>query len=110
MQGLFTESYMPLADLDIKQQFKNSTPTSYYRDLNISDATSLTKFTIDGTTFSREVFSSAPDQIIVMHITADNPNEVNLVINIHSLLRYKKSFTTENELVIKGKAPAHIDP
>lgn len=35
MQGVFTESYMPLGNIVIKQNFAGAKPTSYYRDLNI---------------------------------------------------------------------------
>src|SRR6478609_3049579 len=38
MQGLFTESYLPLGDLMIKQALKDTVAVKYYRDLNINDA------------------------------------------------------------------------
>ena len=55
MQGLYSESYMPLGDLIIRQQFNSKIPTAYYRDLNIEDAIATTRFTIDGVQFSRQV-------------------------------------------------------
>jgi alpha-L-fucosidase 2 len=71
MQGLYTESYLPLGDLIIKQNFKDTaTSSSYYRDLNIKNATSTTRFVIDGTEFTRQVFPSTPDQVIVIRLTA----------------------------------------
>src|SRR5687767_10685347 len=72
MQGPDTEMYQPLGDIIIKQQFKGE-PSNYYRDLNISNATSTTKFTADGITFTREIFSSAPDQVIVIRLKANQP-------------------------------------
>ena len=110
MQGVFTESYMPLADLHIKQQFKDSAPSAYYRELNISDAVTTTRFTIDGTEFTREVFVSAPDQVIVIRLSASKKAALNFVVNAVSLLHFKNSSNGNNELVLKGKAPAHVDP
>ena len=42
MQGLFTESYMPLGDLVIKQSFHNAVPSAYYRDLDLQRAMATT--------------------------------------------------------------------
>ena len=40
MQGLYSESYMPLGDVTIRQNFKGGQPSQYYRDLSIQDALS----------------------------------------------------------------------
>ena len=37
MQGVYSESYMPLGNLIIRQQFKSTATTAYYRDLDIQD-------------------------------------------------------------------------
>ena len=66
MQGLFSESYMPLGDLIIKQSFTNKTTANYYRDLNIQDGIATTKFSIDNVDYKRQVFASAPDNIIII--------------------------------------------
>src|SRR6187551_569307 len=65
MQGYYSESYLPLGDLVINQKFEDTVASSYYRDLDINDAIATTRFTIDGTKFTRQVISSAPDQVIV---------------------------------------------
>ncbi|MEP6949410.1 MAG: glycoside hydrolase family 95 protein [Ginsengibacter sp.] len=109
MQGLYSESYMPLGNLIIRQQFKSTTTTAYYRDLNIQDATATTRFTIDGTQFSRQVFISAPDQVIVVRLTASKAHALDFDVTTNSLLHYQNT-VEGNELVMKGKAPAHIDP
>jgi len=110
MQGLYTESYLPLADLHIVQQFKDTAASAYYRKLDIKNAIATTRFTIDGTSYSREVFASAPDQVIVVKITSSEPSQLNLHINANSLLHYTNIPASDNELMMKGKAPAHVDP
>ncbi|HRI20109.1 MAG TPA: glycoside hydrolase family 95 protein, partial [Panacibacter sp.] len=110
MQGLFTESYMPLGDLLIKQNFKDTAPSAYYRDLNINDAVATTKFTIDGINFTREIFSSAPDKVMVMRLTADKTGALNFTATVNSLLHHHLEAAGTNELLMKGKAPAHVDP
>jgi len=70
MQGLFTESYLPMGDLKIIQDFKGVKPTVYYRDLNIENAMATTRFTVNGVEYTREIFTSAPDNILVIRISA----------------------------------------
>jgi alpha-L-fucosidase 2 len=110
MQGLYTESYMPLGDLIIKQKFKDTIASSYYRDLSIKDALSTTRFTIDGTEYTRQVFSSAPDQVIVIRLGSNKPGQLNFTVSAKSLLHYQLSVNGLNELIMKGRAPSHADP
>ena len=110
MQGLYTESYLPLGDLLIKQQLKDTTPVAYYRDLDISKAIATTKFTADGVTYTREQFSSAPGQVIVIRFTADKTGQLNLQIGAQSLLRHQMVAGNNGEIILSGKAPSHADP
>lgn len=109
MQGLYSESYMPLGDLIIKQQFKSKTTAAYYRDLNIQDAIAGTKFTIDSIQFSRQIFVSASDQVMVIKLTANKIGALDFDVTSKSLLHYKNT-VEGNDFIMKGKAPAHIDP
>src|SRR5688500_17940156 len=111
MQGLFTESYEPLGDILIKHHFDSpSEPKDYYRDLNITNATSTTRFTKEGITYTREIFVSAPDQIIVIHLKASQKNALNFSASIFSPLVYNNTVEGSEEIVMKGKAPSHTDP
>ena len=110
MQGVYSESYLPLGDLIIKQQFKSSASENYYRYLNISDAIATTQFKADGVTYTRQVFSSAPDQVIVVRLTAGKPGQFSLKISTKSPLRYQNSVIENNVLSLNGKAPSHVDP
>jgi alpha-L-fucosidase 2 len=108
MQGLYTESYLPLADLRLKQDLPTTT-TEYYRDLNIRDGISTTQFTIDGVQYKREIFASAPDNIIVLKISANKANKISLTASTTSLLHFRNTTTTDS-LLLQGKAPTHVDP
>ncbi len=110
MQGYYSESFLPMADLFIKQQFADTTVTEYYRDLDINDAIATTRFTIGGVKFTRQVLSSAPDQVIIVRLTASKPGQLNFTTGISGLLAYKKSVIGNSELVAKGKAPSHVEP
>jgi alpha-L-fucosidase 2 len=110
MQGVYSESFLPLGDLMIKQQFKSSASENYYRDLNISDAIATTRFKKDGVIYTRQVFCSAPDQVIVIKLTADKPGQLNLKISTSSPLRHRKCVIENSVLSLNGKAPSHDYP
>ncbi len=112
IQGYYSESFMPIGDLFISQQFsqKDTAVTKYYRDLVLSDAMTTTRFTIGGTTYTRQVISSAPDQVIIIRFTASKPGSLHFTAAIKGLLAYQKSVVGNSELVAKGKAPSHIEP
>ncbi len=109
MQGLFSESYMPLGNLMINQHFQSKNVSGYYRDLNIEDAIATTRFIVDGIKFTREVFISAPYQVMAVRLTSGKAGALNFDAAINSELHYVNT-VAENELVLKGKAPAHVDP
>ena len=47
----------------------------YRRELDLTTATAHVSYTSDGVTFTREVFASAPDQVIVVRLTAGRPGQ-----------------------------------
>ncbi|PWT94749.1 MAG: hypothetical protein C5B52_19295 [Bacteroidetes bacterium] len=110
MQGLFSESYLPLGDLTIKQDFGGKQPTKYYRDLDISRSVAHTRFTVGDMEFERVAFASAPAGIIVVQIRSLTPKQLNLTVNASSQLRFQVSKEGNNLLLVRGKAPAHVDP
>jgi len=109
MQGLYSESYLPLGDLIIKQETGSTKPANYYRDLNIADGIATTAFTVDGISYKRELFASAPGECIIIRLTASQQKKLSITVDAKSLLRCKTS-VQQQSLYLDGKAPAHADP
>lgn len=76
--------------------------SDYKRELNLNKSLSATTFTINEVTYTREVFASAPDNIIVVNIKADKPGAINTSI---SLQREKDAIVKAgtNHLVMTGQ-------
>lgn len=110
MQGVYSESYLPLADLHIVQDFKGAKVQKYYRDLDIANAVATTTYTVNGVNYKREVFASAPAQVIVIHILSSKPRQLNIKLNTNSQLHFYKELLGQNVLALKGKAPVHVEP
>ena len=73
--------YQCLANLHLF--FKNQDSiTNYKRWLDMETGISGVSFTADGITYQREVLSSAPDQVIVVRLTADKPGSISFTANL----------------------------
>ncbi len=103
MQGPDTEMYQPLGDIVIKQKYDGEA-TAIYRDLNISNAVASTKFTAGGVVYSKEIFSSAPDQVMVIKLKASKPGALNFSVDVFHELLYQKSISSNRELSIKRES------
>ena len=109
MLGDFGEAYLPLGDLLL--QFADSGEVSgYYRDLDLDTAIATTRYEAGGVTFTREAFVSAPDNVMVVRLTADVPGSVSLTARLDSQLRHAVSATKTNALRLTGTAPTHTEP
>ena len=94
LQGKYVNSYLPMGSLHLRQSFgkdvlffdyngnrDNSVPstgsgtgiTDYRRTLDLDNAITRTSFTVDGVEYSREMFVSHPDRVMVIHLTASEP-------------------------------------
>ncbi len=110
MQGLYTESYMPMGDIMIRNHFNANQPTAYHRELNIDNAISTTRFTVNNVEYKREVFISSPDNILLMRISSNKTGSLQFDVTTKSLLHIQRSPNGNNELLVDGKAPSHVDP
>lgn len=109
MQGLYTQSFLPLGDLKLQQDFNGGEVTGYRRALDIRDGIQTTSFTANGVRYQREVFASNPDQVIVVRLQADQPRRISLDLGAASPLR-STSTVEQGVLRLGGKAPAQVDP
>ena len=113
MQGPYTQSYLPLGDLVIQQDTgqgdNNSGSTHYGRELDIRGGLASTTFSVGGVRYTREVFASAPADMIVMRLSADAPRKISLTIGVRSQLR-ARTVATSDVLSLQGRAPTQVDP
>jgi alpha-L-fucosidase 2 len=71
----------------------------YYRDLNLDTAVASVSYEAGGTKFTRELFSSPVDQVIVVRLTADKPGQISFTANFSTP---QKSFSKASMATRKG--------
>lgn len=70
---------------DVVLDFGEGKTDNYRRELNLDTAIATTSFTRDGVKFTREVFSSPIDQVIVVRITSDTPGSVSFKAELRGI-------------------------
>ena len=96
-------SYQTLGDLRLKFSYADTNAAmDYRRELDLTTATAHTEFSRGGVTFTREIFVSAPDQAIVVRLTADKPGQLNFDATLDRSELFKTEVAGENELLMSG--------
>lgn len=88
-----------LLDFGLKGKAKN-----YRRDLNLDTAVATTQYTIKGVNFKRDVTVSPVDQVIVVHISADQPGKVSFRGRVQRRGDFTVTPRGNNTLIAHGQA------
>ena len=76
--------YQTVGDVMLDFGLDESRATDYHRELNLDTAVATTTFTLDGVAYKREVFTSAPDQVVVVRLSADRPGKISFKLTMKS--------------------------
>lgn len=69
----------------LKIQFPgHENATAYYRDLDLERAVATVRYKVENVTFTREVFTSFTDKVIIVRLTADKPGQLTFYVNYTS--------------------------
>ena len=123
LQGKYVNSYLPMGSLHIRQSFDNdalvfdysgnnaalpeskaSVVEGYLRTLDLDNAVTRTKFVVDGVEYSREIFVSHPDRVMVIRLTSSE--EGKLEFDLDGATMWDGSSVesvSSNEYVVKGQ-------
>lgn len=106
--GRLHQCYQPFGDLHIKSNVSGK--ISYYkRELNISESVTRTIFTQNNITYTREIFASNPDNIIVIKVTSNHPTGIDINLYFEGAHPTTTQSIKDNRLTFKGKAPGYVE-
>jgi alpha-L-fucosidase 2 len=109
MFGPYTQSYLPMGDLRIDFDHAEAQATEYRRNLDLDTAVASVTYRVGETVYRREVFSSYPDQVIVIRLAGSEPGSLNFRARLDSQLRFRVK-NDGGVLIMEGKAPLQVDP
>jgi alpha-L-fucosidase 2 len=74
----------------------------YRRELNLDTATTAVSYTTDGVRYTREVFASAPDNVIVLRLSADQPGKIAFTAGMKTPMKATVETDGNETLVMSG--------
>jgi alpha-L-fucosidase 2 len=99
---LSVQHYQPLGELRIRFDGPDAAG-AYRRELDMDSAVARVSYQIGDTHFTREVFASYPDQVLVVRIAADKPGRVSLAARLASIQPSARSVKDAGgEIVMNG--------
>lgn len=107
LQGPNSNRYMPMGNVWI--DFGDAAGVKdYERELDISKGVAMVEYELDGVEYSREIFVSHPDGVLVMMLEADKAGALNFNVDFESPLKYEVAVQNDI-LVATGYAPYNKD-
>lgn len=98
--------YQTLGNLNLEMTHIKDDVTNYRRELDLEHAIATTSFNCRGVTYTREYLTSNPQNSLVIHLTASEPEQISFNCSLNrekfwSALRPIKT-TYDNEIVMVG--------
>ena len=123
LQGKYVNSYLPMGSLHLRQKFekdvlvfdyngnnsalpesKNATVSDYSRVLDLDNAITRSSFIVDGVEYSREMFVSHPDRVMVIHLTSSEKGKLEFDLDGATMWDGSSiESVSSNEYVVKGQ-------
>ena len=77
--------------------------TDYERSLDLPTAVARVAYSRDGVRIAREVFASAPDDVIVVHLRSDQPGKLNFAVALDRPAQFETRVVAPGELLMSGQ-------
>ena len=95
--------YQPLGDLTLRFP-GHETATDYVRELDLDTAIARVTYRIGAVAFTREIFSTALDQLIVVRLTSNRLGQLSFATTLSRQRDSQTHTVTPNRVVIEGEA------
>jgi alpha-L-fucosidase 2 len=96
--------YQVLGNLHLSFSGDTSAPVEHYRrELNLNDAVAHLEFSRGDIHFTREMFASCPDQVMVLRLSADRPGAISFDARLDRPERFATTGDGENGLLMTGQ-------
>ncbi|MFN7926678.1 MAG: glycoside hydrolase family 95 protein [Blastocatellia bacterium] len=100
--------YQPFGDLKLRF-FGQENASEYRRELDLDAGLARVTYKIGAAQFTREVFASTPDQVIVVRLTCTQPGRISFAASLSREADVTLSLVARNRVVMGGEAIARDD-
>ena len=102
-------SYQTLGDLTVDLDHSGEV-ANYRRELDLRKGLCRVTYRVDGVRFTHEAFISAPDDVLVLRISADEPGALDAEVSLTRSQDASTRATGDGELLLKGQVTDKPDP
>jgi alpha-L-fucosidase 2 len=113
MMGPYTQTYLPMADLQLEFALAGTSVVPRVRDyrrvLDLDRGVAGVRYRLGEVAYNREMFVSYPDQVMIVRLMASSPRSLTFTARMGSRLHFR-TLARDDVLILQGKAPSHVDP
>ncbi|HUB77930.1 MAG TPA: glycoside hydrolase family 95 protein [Bryobacteraceae bacterium] len=91
--------YSTLGDLYVRSA-AGTAATGYRRELDLETGVVTVTYTAGGVHYQRQVFASAPDGVIVLHLTADKPGSLTFTVSLDRPADFEVRALSDHDLAL----------
>ncbi|KAM1106412.1 hypothetical protein ACFX13_003334 [Malus domestica] len=109
LSGEASAVYQPLGDINLEfgdSHLKYDEET-YSRELDLDTATARIQYSVGDVEYTREHFSSYPNQVIVTKISASKPGSLSFTVSLDSKLQHNSNVNGNNQIILQGSCPGN---
>jgi alpha-L-fucosidase 2 len=112
IQQKYTQSYLPFSDLHLTITAANGTTdaTDYRRELRLKDAVHEHSYLLDGHRVTQSSYISAPAGVMVIEISAEHPDGVDLTLALSTELLELDRLAVGGRLGLIAQLPSNSAP
>jgi len=96
-------SYQTLGDLKLVFNNEYDSVSNYRRELDLSTGVTSVSYNCGGTSFSREMFASAVDNVIVIHLSSNKESQINVTVSLDRELDAVNKLISINTILMNGQ-------
>lgn len=101
--GAYHGAYQTLGDLTLRFDVDPKAVSDYRRRLDLDTAVTDVGYRIGDARYTRQVFSSPVDQVLVVRIACDKPGRVSFSARLSRVADAKAAFVSPDRLVMRGQ-------
>ena len=105
-EALWSQAYLALGDIRLSMSHADAV-SGYRRALDLSTGVHTVEYEAGGVRYTRETFVSAPDQALVMRLTADRAGALSFTVNLAPAMDAAMTMTDESA-AFSGNCPTYV--
>lgn len=107
MMGTYSARYLTLGSLLINSDIPGEA-TQYHRELDLNDGIARVSYQVNGVAYTREVFCSYPQQLLVIRYTSAKAGQLSFRTRFDNGMPHTNSVVNNHYLVMKGRCPGYV--